>query len=172
MTASLYTERLTLIPLSRNQLDLYLRAPARLELELGLALARELITERVQRALQSKIAKMAVAHEATHAWFTYWLIVITDTQFGAGLAGFKGLPDAHGQVEIGYGIDPGYQRKGYTTEAVRALITWAFQSPDCQAVIAREVMRENVASLRVLTKVGMQKYAETADTLCWRITKS
>jgi ribosomal-protein-alanine N-acetyltransferase len=92
--------------------------------------------------------------------------------YGAGLAGFKGVPDGQGEVEIGYGIDPACQGQSYATEAVRALIAWAFQSPECTSVIAPNTKRSNIASNRVLGKVGMRIYAETAEAISWRIDKN
>lgn len=165
------TERLNLIPLTLRHLTLYLADPQRLERELGLSISRSILTERVRRAIEMKVSKMTQAEENTHVWYTYWLVVVAQEPFGAGLAGFKGYPDEDGEVEIGYGIDPSYQGKGYTTEAVQALITWAFQEPDCKSVIAPDTKRWNIASNRVLEKVGMYIYSETADALFWRIDR-
>ncbi len=62
-------------------------------------------------------------------WITYWLIRVPPEGFGAGLIGFKGLPDQNGVVEVGYGIDPEFRNFGYTTEALGGLIQWAFDDP-------------------------------------------
>ena len=99
------------------------------------------------------------------------MLVITDQQWGAGLVGFKGYPDSRGEVEIGYGIAPAFRGRGYTTEAVRVMIEWAFDAPECIAVIAAEVDKANSASIRILEKVGMSIYRETNDNLYWRITR-
>ena len=165
------TERLLLLPLSLEQLESYLANPEPLEQGLGLKVSREVVTDRLQRAIAIKLAKMRRAAPAEHAWYTYWLIVITASRFGAGLAGFKGLPDAQGQVEIGYGIDPACRNQGYMTEAVKGLIAWAFQDARCQAVIAPDTKRWNVASQHVLEKVGMRVFGETQEALDWRIDK-
>ena len=103
-----------------------------------------------------------------HLWFTYWLLTLEGC--GVGLAGFKGAPDERGEVEIGYGLAPEYEGKGYMTEAVRALITWAFAQTNC-AVIAPQVLRSNLASQRVLEKVGMKIYKETEGESFWRLEK-
>jgi ribosomal-protein-alanine N-acetyltransferase len=168
----LRTSRLTLFPLSRHQLQQYLDDPAALEKEIGNPVSRELITDWVRRAIGMKLAKMAAAPESRHAWYTYWLIDIPDLPFGAGLAGFKGFPDECGESEIGYGIDPAFQGKGYMTEAVRALIAWAFQEPACGSVVARGVKKWNIASQKVLTKSGMAVYEETGEGLNLRISRA
>ena len=166
----LRTKRLKLIPLTLTQLQLYLVSPRQLEKELGYPIARGNFNDTVTRAINIKISKMAQADERGHPWYTYWLIVITAQARGAGLAGFKDYPNEQGEVEIGYGIDPAFRNKGYTTEAVQALIAWAFQHSHCTAVIA-ETVEPNAPSHRVLEKVGMHIYDETEQALWWRIEK-
>ena len=120
---------------------------------------------------------MKAANVLDHAWFSYWLLVVStgepgsQSNFGAGLLGFKGLPDPNGEAEIGYGIDPKYQGQGFTTEGVQALIAWAFQDPRCKAVIAPNTLKDNLASNRVLAKVGMIIEHEGELTNDWRLDK-
>lgn len=165
------TERLQLIPLSTKQLELYLEKPEQLEQELGMSISRAVVTEKAQRAIRIKLAKMANVDTTHHPWYTYWLLVIRHLPFGAGLIGFKGLPDEQGEAEIGYGIDPDQQGHGYVTEAVQAMLAWAFQEPACRAVIAPDTKKWNVASNRILAKVGMHMYAETEEANFWRIER-
>ncbi len=165
------TEHTNLIPLTLRQLRLYLGNPQQLEQELGFFISRSVLTERVQRAVEMKVSRMTWVKESAHTWYTYWLIVVVQESFGAGLVGFKGYPDEDWKVEIGYGIDPSCQGKGYTTEAVRALIAWAFEEPSCKSVIAPDTKKWNTASNRVLKKVGMHVYNETDDALFWRIDR-
>jgi ribosomal-protein-alanine N-acetyltransferase len=166
------TERLSLIPLNRRQLQDYRDDPAALEKKLGYPISRNIISDRVRRAIGMKLSKMEAVEEFRHVWYTYWLLVSADPPFGAGLAGFKGFPDANGESEIGYGIDPAWQGKGLMTEAVAALIHWAFAEPECRAVVARDVLKTNLASQKVLAKAGMIMYAETSETLCLRIFRA
>lgn len=165
------TQRLRLLVLTLEQLSLYLVHPDQLEGILGFPISRAILTGPVRRAIGIKLDKMAQADERAHSWYTYWLIIIAEKPYGAGLAGFKGYPDEQGEVEIGYGIDPAWQGKGYMTETVRAMIDWAFAHPFCRSVLAAGVLKSNSASSRVLEKVGMHIYEETADTLSWRIEK-
>jgi RimJ/RimL family protein N-acetyltransferase len=58
-------------------------------------------------------------------------------------------------VGIGYAAARAYWGKGYMPEAVRAIIEWAFQQPSIYRVYATTDV-ENIASRRVLEKVGMQ----------------
>jgi len=166
------TARLRLVALTSQHLELYLTLPDQLEQILDVSISQEVRTGTVERAIGMKLSKMAQADVKDHAWYTYWLVIATSQLVGAGLAGFKGIPDSQGIVEIGYGIAPAFQGEGYTTEAVQALIAWAFQAPECKSVIAPHTKRSNVASNRVLAKVGMRAYAETAEDISWRIDKS
>ena len=59
------------------------------------------------------------------------------------------------KVGIGYGAARAYWGKGYMTEATRTIINWALQQDSIYRVYATTDI-ENVASRRVLEKVGMQ----------------
>ena len=65
--------------------------------------------------------------------------------------GFKG-PARESTVEIGYGLLPAYEEKGYMTEAVQALIQWAFNSG--VVFVEAETDPDNKASQRILEKCG------------------
>jgi hypothetical protein len=164
------TDRLKLIPLTFAQLKLYLISPEELEQTLGFPISRGNISDPVRKAINIKLSKMVDTKVSLHPWYTYWLIVVADKPYGAGLIGFKGYPDANGEAEIGYGIDPAYQNQGYITAAVKAMIAWAFTEDTCSSVIA-SVDKSNVASGRVLEKVGMHIYEESDETVSWRIDK-
>jgi len=169
---SIDTTRLNLLSLSMEELHFYLEQPDRFERSNIPMISRRILTENLERAIKMKIEKMKIADEMDHPWYTYWLIQIKEDGFGAGMVGFKGVPNQDGEVEIGYGIDPQYRGRGFMTEAVHALIAWAFQHPQCRSVIAPGTERTNIASNRVLKNVGMEIYQETEDKISWRIDKS
>jgi ribosomal-protein-alanine N-acetyltransferase len=171
MTPSIETARLTLIPLTLQQLGWCLPAPEPLEASLGFSVSREMLADPVPRAIAMKLSRMAETPIDEHPWLTYWLIVVRRKPFGAGMVGFKGRPDGEGKTEVGYGIDPAYRRQGYMTEAVRAMIDWAFGHNGCRIITAEGVLRDNIASRRVLEKVGMMLYREEGDELCYWLRK-
>jgi RimJ/RimL family protein N-acetyltransferase len=166
---TLDTPRLRLRALSLDHLRLCLDDLPALEAGLGFPIARAVLTARVRRAIGMKIVKMGKAEAANHDWYTYWLIVVRADNVGAGLAGFKGVPDAQGRTEIGYGLDPAYQGQGYMREAARALVDWAFQHPACKAVTAQEV--SNPASRRLLEALGARLVAADESVSSWEITR-
>jgi ribosomal protein S18 acetylase RimI-like enzyme len=70
-----------------------------------------------------------------------------------GTAGFF-APPRDGLVEIGYAIIPSRQRRGYATEAARALVEHALAQPGVSEIIAH-AEHGNAASIRVLEKIGL-----------------
>ena len=75
--------------------------------------------------------------------------------------GFFGPPRA-GEVEIGYGIVPSRQGRGYATEALRAMIAMAWADARVRTVVAG-TDPGNVASQRVLGKAGFRRTAATGE---------
>jgi RimJ/RimL family protein N-acetyltransferase len=165
------TQRLRLLALTLEQLRICLQVPERLEQQLGFPISPGLVTEPVRRALNLKVDRMSHVAPEVHPWHTYWLLVIAAEPRGVGLIGFKGEPDRRGEVEIGYGIVPSQRNRGYTTEATRALIAWAFRDAACSSIVA-DSRRGNLASNRVLSKVGMHVFRETEDSLFWQIDRA
>ncbi len=60
------------------------------------------------------------------------------------------------QMGIGYGLARAHWGKGYMPEATSAMIDWAFRQPSLSRVYATTDV-DNIASQRVLEKVGMQR---------------
>ena len=87
------------------------------------------------------------------AGWQLWYCLLREPRVLLGSAGFKGIP-ADGLVEIGYSMLEEHQRNGYCTEAVRALIGWAFQHPEVNKVIAH-TLPGLVPSIRVMEKCGL-----------------
>jgi RimJ/RimL family protein N-acetyltransferase len=165
----LSTPRLSLVCLTASQLECCLYDLPAFETDLGFPIARDVINENVNRAFGMKLLKMATLPLERRSWQTYWLIVVKEVPVGAGFIGFKGYPNADGETEIGYGISPQYQGKGYMTEAVRALCDWAFLHPFVSAVTATTVT--NPASNRVLEKVGAKIVSVEKDSTNWKIQR-
>jgi len=90
--------------------------------------------------------------QASDAGWNLWFCIKRQPRELIGNAGYKGLPK-DGLVEIGYSMLEMHQRHGYATEAVRALLSWAFQSPVVQRVVA-DTLPELTPSIRVMEKSG------------------
>lgn len=103
----------------------------------------------------------------------YFILCGSERQL-IGNGGFKGRPK-DGMAEVGYSILPEFQRKGFATEATRALIDWAFSHPEVDRVAA-ETLPELEPSLGVMRKCGM-KYVgrgapeEGVETVRYEVTR-
>ncbi len=165
----IHTQRLLLIPLSLPQLEISQYSARTLADSLGISIVSQIFEGPAEHAIKMKVAKMNAVPRNLHPWFTYWLIVIKEYKTGAGLVGFKGYPDEKGVTEIGYGIDERYQRQGYMTEAVKALIGWAFSHPECMTITATGVLKSNKGSQKVLTKTGFTEIAVHDNFLDYKL---
>jgi len=165
------TPRLNLITLSREDLTAGLVSLDDLSLRLNLVLVPDLFSGRVRSAVEKKVTKMEAIQIELVPWFTYWLIFLRVASTGVGMVGFKGAPNSNGEVEIGYGIDPNFQRKGYMTKAVNAMTQWAFSDPACRIITAILSAPNNIASHRVLEKSGFQKVYSGQDGVSFRLER-
>lgn len=60
------------------------------------------------------------------------------------------------EAELGYIFDPAYAGHGYATEAVTAMVAYAFEEVGVRRITAG-CFADNLASVRVLEKVGMRR---------------
>jgi RimJ/RimL family protein N-acetyltransferase len=79
-----------------------------------------------------------------------------------GSVAFGGMPEIDGSVLIGYAMYPGYEGQGYATEAVRAMVAWAFAQPGVRTVRALAPVW-NTPAVHVAEKVGMRPVASDED---------
>lgn len=99
-----------------------------------------------------------------------WMVVRRSDAQVIGDAGFKGMPDSAGVVEIGYGIAAEAQNQGFATEAASGLIDWAFRTGRVKRIIA-ECAHGNAASIKVLEKLGMHRVGADNELLFWVLEK-
>lgn len=97
--------------------------------------------------------------EAAQGWYGWYAINIDPVSGDralVGSGGYFGPPDSHGVVEIGYSVLPQWQRRGFATEIVNALVTHAYLFEKTQCIIAH-TSSENEASKRVLISSGFKE---------------
>jgi [ribosomal protein S5]-alanine N-acetyltransferase len=97
-------------------------------------------------------------------WFGWYALLRDASDAGPVLVGGGGFlgPPQHGQVQMGYSVLPEFQRRGFATEMVRGLATWAFVQPDV-VVIAAETEWANPGSVRVLERCGFHEAGRASD---------
>ena len=167
---TLQTERLLLIALNLEQLDLALYHQHRLAEQLHIYIDADVFSEESRQAMMIKMARMSHIERSLHPWYTYFLIVQAEDRRAVGVCGFKGSPTPAGWAEVGYAMHPGYRNRGYMTETVRSMVQWAFQQESCTCVTA-ETLRDNFASQRVLQKAGLALDRAGENMVYWRIDK-
>jgi RimJ/RimL family protein N-acetyltransferase len=87
-----------------------------------------------------------------------WVQLSVEERVDGHLVGDVGLSAADGEpgvIKVGYTIAPAFQRLGYGTESVGALIAYALDTLGADVVRAY-ASAENIPSIRVAEKVGMR----------------
>jgi RimJ/RimL family protein N-acetyltransferase len=80
---------------------------------------------------------------------------------------FKVMEDDPRQAEIGYSLARDAQGQGFATEAVAALLSWAFPTFDLHRVIAI-VDVENTASVALLERLGLRREAHFRQNIWFK----
>jgi RimJ/RimL family protein N-acetyltransferase len=91
-----------------------------------------------------------------------WLVIRQDNREAVGSVAFGGKPDPAGAVLLGYAMYPEREGKGYATEAVRAMVEWAFAQPGVRIVRALAPVW-NTPAVHVAEKVGMRPVGSYED---------
>jgi RimJ/RimL family protein N-acetyltransferase len=89
-------------------------------------------------------------------WTLFYLIERSPRRTLVGVAGSGGRPTPQGVVEIGYGVVPAFRRRGIATEAVTALVEFAFHDLAVTAVAA-ETFPHLEGSIGVLRRAGFER---------------
>ena len=124
---------------------------------------QELISNTQDEGLKlayTEMLTMAREHPESRPWYAAWFIENADGERVGELC-FKGL-STDGMTEIGYGVLPEFQGRGYATEAVEAVTQWALSRPDVRC-ITTETEANNAASQKVLAKAGFTATGEYGE---------
>jgi RimJ/RimL family protein N-acetyltransferase len=152
---TLSTPRLDLLPFTADGIDALLTGdePRLLQLT-GVNFPAPLRPPPLLEEVLPLVRDRLRAEPTTLGWWT-WLTVDRASSTVTGAIGFGGPPDAEGAVMIGYATYPGADRRGYASEATRALVDWALAQPGVERVCA-SIPPDNIAARRVAEKVGMR----------------
>lgn len=85
-----------------------------------------------------------------------YVIALSDTDEMIGMVGM-GLEDTLNEVEVAYFMSEKCQRKGYTEEAVNALVNWCFSVSDIKYLILT-IDCGNIPSCRLAEKCGFELF--------------
>jgi [ribosomal protein S5]-alanine N-acetyltransferase len=166
----LQTTRLYITPLTKEQLAFYTLTDCSLENSLEVKPILRTVPSFLADIINNKILPSVIDANENALYYTFWTIIdINENVMVADLC-FKGPPNEKGEIEIGYGTYPAFEGKGFMTEAVGAMLIWAFAQPNVQIVTA-QTAPANIASQKILTKNNFVKYGETTENILWRVDK-
>lgn len=94
-----------------------------------------------------------------------WGIALKGSEHIIGTLGFNNFTRQH-RANLGYDLQTAYWNNGYITEALRAVITYGFHTLEVNRIEA-EVMQGNIASEKVLEKLGFRNEGLLCDWMLW-----
>lgn len=115
-----------------------------------------------------ELMPLFAARSDAEAPFGAWVMLEAESSLVVGDIGFILPPDEAGEIEVGYSVVPSRRRRGYATEALKALVAWAFEQPGIAAILAG-TDPDNSASQRVLRSAGFEVTEATPAEIRWRL---
>lgn len=108
-------------------------------------------------AMRDRIKKRTTTYKKDG--FGRWITILKDGMQFVGWSGLAYLPEFD-EVDIGYRFLQDFWGRGLATEASNGILDYAFDDLKLKRIIAI-AMKDNLASIRVMEKIGMQfeKYA-------------
>jgi ribosomal-protein-alanine N-acetyltransferase len=159
---SVRTARLELTPLGTDAIQALLAGDAkRLKQLTGAAFPQPVAPPPYMAESLPVVGSRLRKCPAEAQWWN-WLVVRYEDGEAVGSVAFGGEPDAAGAVLIGYAMYPGHEGRGYATEAVKAMVEWAFAQPGVKTLRALAPVW-NTPAVHVAEKVGMRPVASDED---------
>lgn len=83
-----------------------------------------------------------------------WAVIHKEDNLFLGWCGLKYSPDLD-EVDIGFRFHKKYWNQGFATESAQACLEFGFNQLNLEKIVGR-AMEANIASVKVLEKIGMQ----------------
>jgi RimJ/RimL family protein N-acetyltransferase len=148
----LKTARLRLVAITPAMLKAEGAADGMLAQMLGAEVTAEWPPEHWEPHVYHFIEKQYVEDPRTRGWHRYVLLANGRQPILIGAVG--GFPKLEGDVEIGYSTLPSFQRRGFGTEAAKALVDWLLKQKDVRTVSA-QTYPSLPESIKVMERCGM-----------------
>lgn len=162
------TERLRLIPLTAEELTLWISDCVKFETALQIKYCGEPVAGNFISFVKTVIDN--VRKDSQNFLFnTIWLIVRKHDNVAMGELAFYGSPNQQGEVEIGYGLNESFWGKGYMTEAVHAVAEWVLANNTVHSVIA--ITDNNPKSEHTLKQAGFKVLSFDDTSKRWVFTE-
>ncbi len=152
------TSRLDLVPGTIALLDAELESNDRLALLLSARIPAGWPPGEYDEGAIRHFRKCLAEHPESSGWYSWYALLRGSkeeprTLIAAG--GYFGPPNEEGLVEIGYSVVQEFERRGYATELVTALVEHACKAGRVRRIIAHTA-KDNTGSARVLERAGFQ----------------
>ncbi len=171
---NLVTKRLHLIPFKQNLVQAAIKGDAELAKVLGIKILPNSLDREEFKFRESLpgLSDILDKYPLQGEWGWGSLVIHQADNTLIGHVMLKIIPDATGSptgsLELGYFIIPSYRRQGYGTEATKAMMDWAFTQPEVETMTAG-CDADNIASQRLLEKIGMKHTATRGNILVWKL---
>ena len=109
-----------------------------------------------------KIRKRLEEHPEEYPLAVDQLIVLKEANTVIGTIYFKKLPN-HGATEVGYGMNPKYEGRGYMTDALGLLLEYGKNNG--VTIVFADTLCSNFKSQNVLERCGFIAYKEDGHTM-------
>lgn len=160
------TDRLYIMPLTAQQLRLWVEDIPSLEKELKCHYCAEPMEDIFLNIVKGQL-DITEKDVANYLYHTFWFLIRKIDRVVVGSADFKDTPNENNEVEIGYGLGKDFEHNGYMTEAVKAMCNWA-KTQDNISHITAETDIGNLQSQSILKRCGFIKYKQN-ETVWWRL---
>ena len=125
-----YTDRLTLVAATADHLRAELADPEQLATLLQAQIPPGWPPGEYDADAQKVFLHSLIdGGDGSVGWYG-WYALCREATYGSsmliGTGGFLGPPDRDGQIELGYSVHPHWQNRGYATELVGELLSFAF----------------------------------------------
>ncbi len=174
---NLVTKRLNLIPFKQELVPVAIKGDAELAKVLGIKILPNSLDREEFNFRESLpgLSDILDKYPLQREWGWGSLVIHRADNTLIGHVMLKIIPDATGSptgsLELGYFIIPAYRRQGYGTEATKAMLDWAFTQPEVDTMTAG-CDADNIASQRLLEKIGMELTETRGSILVWKLIKA
>lgn len=165
MTDSIETPRLVLFPYTREGLALFNADLPGFEEKYGVKYRGEELDYLLAGFLRG-LEKEITQDPDQYLFFTEFLIVCKENDTVIGSIDYKYAP-RDGVTEVGYGLNPRFEGRGYMTEALTAFL--ALGKRLGIRTVRADTKKENFKSQRVLEKCGF-RFLYEKENLWWEKT--
>ena len=158
------TERLVLFPYTWENLALFNADLPAFEERFGVSYQGEELDHLLTSFLK-KLEREIADDPENYLFFTEFLIVLKESSQIIGSIDYKYVP-RDGVTEVGYGLNPNYEGRGYMTEALRAFLKLGKELGI--RTVRADTLPDNLKSQRVLKRCGFRFLREDGN-LWWEI---